>query len=295
MGYLTTFRGLFGNVLEVFHSAKGLQPKDLLQALQGTIEDRKKVLLDGVFVPNHFTVHLSRKDMAEIRPLLRSLIDQLTVKVSEWIAQKGYATLSGTIHVDVVESAEMAEDEVYIEAAMLEREALGSRRGPVIPAVSAAAPVPGLQPRQDAPPARLDIQPRSPVPPASPERKTVVLADRRTVLMDRPVGQLKVVGGKHAGQTFTLKPGETIIGRGPEAQLILQEEPPFVSRAHCSLRAAPGQVEVADLNSTNGVLVNGKKVKEARLQHLDTLQIGSYTLQFLAALEGAELQTAAAR
>lgn len=281
MGYLTTFRALFGNVLEVFHTGKGLQPKDLLHALQNTIEDRKKVLLDGVFVPNHFTVHLSRKDMAEIRPLLRSLIDQLTVKVGEWIAQKGYATLSGTIHVEVVESAEMAEDEVYIEASMQERPHAGVRVAPAAPSVSASAPVPPVTHLPQVAP--------------SPERKTVVLADRQTVLMDRPVGELKIVAGKDVGRAFTLKLGETTIGRGPAAQIVLQEEPPFVSRLHCSLRAAPGQVEVTDLNSTNGLLVNGKKVKEAILRHLDTLQIGSFVLQFTAAPEGPELQAAAAR
>lgn len=289
MGYLTTFRGLFGNVLEVFHSGKGLQPKDLLHALQNTIEDRKKVLLDGVFVPNHFTVYLSRKDMAEIQPLLRSLIDQLTIKVGEWIAHKGYATLSGTIRVDVKESPELAEDEVYIEAVMQERPMMGGRPEPGHATVSAAAPVPPLGGRAvngDADGQRETARPDQPR--VGSDRKTVVLADRRTVVMDRPVGQLRIVSGKDTGRAFTLKPGDTTIGRGREAQILLQEEPPFVSRLHCTVRAMPGQVEVTDHESTNGVLVSGKRVKQATLRHLDTMQVGSFTLQFIAAEEHAE-------
>lgn len=286
MGYLTTFRGLFGNVLETFNASRGLQPKDLLHALQGAIEDRKKILLDGVFVPNHFVVHLSRKDMGEIRPLVRSLTDQLTVKVGEWIAAKGYATLSGTIHVDVIESAEMAEDEVYIEATMQERPGLGARAGGDGTGASASAPVP-------APPAARETPASGPEPAPVPRRRTVALADRHTVLMDRPVGQLRVVSGPDTGRAFPVKPGEVTIGRGPGAQLVLQDEPPFVSRAHCTLRAAPGRLEVTDLGSTNGVLVNGKRVKDATLHHLDTVQIGSFTLQFVAAPEGPDLRAVA--
>lgn len=285
MGYLTTFRGLFGNVLEVFHNGKGLQPKDLLHALQSTIEERKKVLLDGVFVPNHFTVHLSRKDMAEIQPLLRSLIDQLTVKVGEWIAQKGYATLSGTIHVAVIESAEMAEDDVYIEAVMQERTAPNVRPGGNAPAVSSAAPVP----------ASVPTTPTRPEPRSGGDRKTVIIADRKTVVMDKPLGKLVVVGGKEDGRSFTLKYGENTIGRGPGAQILLEDEPPFVSRVHCAFTTTPDKVVVNDLNSTNGILVNGKKTKEAVLSNHDTIQVGSYTLHFVAASETGALATMSAR
>ncbi len=287
MGYLTTFRGLFGNVLEVFHTGKGLQPRDLLHALQNTIEDRKKILLDGVFVPNHFTVYLSRKDMAEVQPLLRSLIDQLTVKVGEWIAHKGYATLSGTIRVDVKESAELTEDDVYIEAVMQERPMAGGRAEATTPTVTAATQVPAPRPEPASAKSPFTGRPVNGHEGTRPEgdRKTVILTDRRTIVMDRPVGQLRIVSGKDAGRSFTLKPGDTTIGRGREAQIVLQEEPPFVSRLHCTVRAVPGEIEVTDHDSTNGVIVNGKRVKQAVLRHLDTMQVGSFALQFVAAEE----------
>jgi hypothetical protein len=286
MGYLTTFRGLFGSVLEAFHSAKGLQPKDLLQALQATVEERKKLLLDGVFVPNRFTVHISRKDMAELRPLVTPLIEQLSLKVGDWIAHKGYATLSGSLRIEVVESAELAEDEVYIEAVMEERSARSGCPGAAA-AASAAAPTPG--------PARPLPAGADPAGPTGRDRRTVVIPDRRTVVMNRPMGQLRIMAGRRAGQSFTLSPGETTLGRGPGAQLVLEDDPPYVSRTHCVIRATSERVTITDLDSTNGLAVNGGRVREATLQHLDVVHVGSYQLQFLAAGAGELAQPAGGR
>jgi hypothetical protein len=161
---------------------------------------------------------------------------------------------------------------------MQDRPAAGGRPAPAAPAMAAAAPVPAAPPAAE--------------PAAGPERKTMILADRRTVLMDRPVGLLKILSGKDAGRTFPLKPGETTLGRSTAAQIVLPDESFFVSRLHCALRATPDRVQVADLSSTNGLLVNGKKVKEAVLQHLDTFQIGAFVLQFLSASQAPELQPA---
>jgi adenylate cyclase len=110
--------------------------------------------------------------------------------------------------------------------------------------------------------------------------------------MDRPVGKLIVVGGKEDGRTFVLTYGETTVGRGPEARILLDDEPPFVSRVHCVFRATASGVTVTDLDSTNGILVNGKKTKDAVLGNHDAVQIGSFTLHFVAAGDAATLATA---
>jgi pSer/pThr/pTyr-binding forkhead associated (FHA) protein len=272
---------LFGNVVQAFHVTTGIQPKDLLRALQSTIEDRKKVLLDAVFVPNLFTIHLSRKDMAEIRPLLRALVDQLTVRVSEWIAQKGYATVSGSVQVEVIESPEMAEDEAYIEAVMQEPLLAGPRPPFEAPTVTAEVPVPAARPHSDGG--------------LGPQRKTVLAPDgRRTVLMDRPVGHLRIVSGNDAGRSLPLKMGEATLGRDPAANILLQDDPPYVSRYHCALRVKPDRLEVADLQSTNGILIRGQRVKDAVLRHLETFQVGSFVLQFVAT-QDADLEPAMIR
>jgi hypothetical protein len=63
------------------------------------------------------------------------------------------------------------------------------------------------------------------------------------------------------------------IGRSPENQVILSET--SVSRAHCLLEVIEGVCWVTDLHSSNGTLVNGKRITmPTRLQAKDRLQLG---------------------
>ena len=68
------------------------------------------------------------------------------------------------------------------------------------------------------------------------------------------------------------------IGRdsGNPVQLLLPE----VSKRHAFLQHTPKGWFVRDLNSRNGLFVNGQKVQEAVLQDGDKLAIGPYTLVF---------------
>lgn len=68
------------------------------------------------------------------------------------------------------------------------------------------------------------------------------------------------------------------IGRdaGNSLQLLFPE----VSKRHASLKWTAQGWHLRDLDSRNGLFVNGKKVGEAFLQDGDTLLIGPYTLAF---------------
>lgn len=74
--------------------------------------------------------------------------------------------------------------------------------------------------------------------------------------------------------TLRLAPG-TIknVGRSARAEFIV--EAPLVSRLHCRLTVdADNQLLVEDLESTNGITVNGEKVERAILQPNDILTVG---------------------
>jgi pSer/pThr/pTyr-binding forkhead associated (FHA) protein len=58
-----------------------------------------------------------------------------------------------------------------------------------------------------------------------------------------------------------------------------------VSRRHCRLQFADGAWRVLDLNSLNGVYVNGERLQEATLFHGDRLRIGSLTFEVHLAVE----------
>ncbi len=70
---------------------------------------------------------------------------------------------------------------------------------------------------------------------------------------------------------------ETIVGREPECGLVLDDS--LVSRKHASFRIVDDTVEVRDLGSRNGVIVNGTRVEGATLlRHGDRIRIGSQEL-----------------
>src|ERR1700722_7201356 len=68
---------------------------------------------------------------------------------------------------------------------------------------------------------------------------------------------------------------DTLIGRHSEADVRLPL--PDVSRRHCRLSFVDGGWQVVDLNSLNGIKVNGEKVLEAPLEQGDLLGIGGFT------------------
>lgn len=67
--------------------------------------------------------------------------------------------------------------------------------------------------------------------------------------------------------------GQINIGRASDNHVILREL--TISSHHAAIKCSHDQVVVEDLNSTNGVLLNGIRIKEsAELQIEDELQIG---------------------
>ena len=68
------------------------------------------------------------------------------------------------------------------------------------------------------------------------------------------------------------------VGRTTGADFILDAA--LVSRLHCRLTAEQdGQLVVEDLGSTNGTVVNGKRIDRATLGAGDSLQVGRVTFQ----------------
>jgi DNA-binding NtrC family response regulator len=62
---------------------------------------------------------------------------------------------------------------------------------------------------------------------------------------------------------FVLAPGTSVLGSGSECTHVLRDC--FVSRRHARVTVEPGRVRIADLGSTNGTLVNGRRVEAAVL------------------------------
>ena len=83
---------------------------------------------------------------------------------------------------------------------------------------------------------------------------------------------LEVNGTRHP-----LQPPGLVIGRGSEADLRIND--PGISRRHAQIRVNPAdqglQIDIIDLGSTNGIMVNGHKVQQAALREGARIEIGS--------------------
>lgn len=92
--------------------------------------------------------------------------------------------------------------------------------------------------------------------------------------------ELRVIQGKPRDVTRPLEQGDCLIGRGEECHI--RTSSPWVSRQHCIVRLAHQDVFLQDLGSTNGTLLNGKRVVgELPLQSGDRIQIGPLAFEIL--------------
>jgi len=84
---------------------------------------------------------------------------------------------------------------------------------------------------------------------------------------------LRIVDGFNAGQVFALEQRETIIGRGRDCHVRLEDS--GVSRRHTRVvHDLDGQFFVEDLGSLNGTFVASQKVSRQKLANGDRIQIG---------------------
>ena len=75
---------------------------------------------------------------------------------------------------------------------------------------------------------------------------------------------LKTPEGAEPDLTFRLLPGSMkTVGRATRADFIVDAN--LVSRVHCRLSAGATEIEVEDLDSTNGTFVNGQRVEKRAL------------------------------
>lgn len=87
---------------------------------------------------------------------------------------------------------------------------------------------------------------------------------------------LVTLSGPEQGAVFPLALGETVIGRcETQATIVLTDR--GVSRAHARFLVREREVSVVDLDSTNGVFVNGDLKAEAKLRPGDTVTLSDDT------------------
>jgi pSer/pThr/pTyr-binding forkhead associated (FHA) protein len=88
---------------------------------------------------------------------------------------------------------------------------------------------------------------------------------------------LKTEEGASSTFSYRILPGNIkTVGRAPGADFVVDAS--LVSRLHCRLAAGAAELEVVDLDSTNGTYVNGQRTERAALLPGDRLGVGEVEL-----------------
>jgi type II secretory pathway predicted ATPase ExeA len=76
-----------------------------------------------------------------------------------------------------------------------------------------------------------------------------------------------------------LKPGRLVIGRTPDNDLQIDSK--FISRHHCQIVTQQDSCLIEDLNSTNGIFVQSKRVRRHNLNDGDVVQVGQHEIMYI--------------
>jgi Protein of unknown function (DUF3662)/Inner membrane component of T3SS, cytoplasmic domain len=238
------FEGAFGRAFR-----RNVQPVELARKLAKEMDDYKMVSVSQVYAPNEYVVYLSLNDRAQFESYEPSLIKELQQYLTEHGRREGYALLSKP--VVTFETDEDLEVGLFgIANRMIQHEA------------------PDEEPEQAPEPGATRIY-RSP-----PMVTEAASAEELGVEPEpEPAAFLTVNGRSHE-----LQKANVVIGRSKECDIRLSD--PNVSRRHAEIRQEGSAYWVVDLDSTNGVAVNGRAKKRSKLEDDDRITLGSTDLVF---------------
>lgn len=244
----TRLQGLFEGTFNRAFSSE-VQPVELARTLAREMDSHKTAGVSRVYVPNEYTVHLSAEDRDRIEGYERSLEQELAGYLLDHARRRSYDMLTRP-SVKFNTDDRLRLGEFGIEARLMKP-----------PAREGAAPRPAGETHTAVYKAPAE-QERRPVSPPAPEPQTL---PRATIDLD---GDIRLISGPRA-----------VLGRSADADCPIQD--PNVSRRHAELRQrSSGDWEIVDLNSTNGIKVNGRRVTSSRLENGDRVTIGTTTFRF---------------
>ncbi|MFC4328571.1 FhaA domain-containing protein [Streptomyces andamanensis] len=268
-----------GTFAKVFKSE--VQPVEIAGALQRECDNNATIWnRDRTVVPNDFIVELSAPDYERLSPYSGQLGDELAGMVRDYAKQQRY-TFMGPIKVHLekaddldtglyrVRSRTLASSSNQQGQAPQAAPPQGPPPGPVAPGRPGTPGGYGYPPA--APPAAAPPMPAAPppgghgYPPAAAQRPPQApAAGGRTRYW------IEINGTRHQISRPTL-----VLGRSTDADVRIDD--PGVSRRHCEIRTGTPST-IADLGSTNGIVVDGQHTTRATLRDGSRIVVGSTTV-----------------
>lgn len=90
--------------------------------------------------------------------------------------------------------------------------------------------------------------------------------------------KLAIQKGPHAGQRFSFSKKEITMGRAPENDIVLLNDP-LISRQHAKVIVVGNDVEIINLSEKNSIIVQGENVQRWKLVNSGTFMIGDTEFQ----------------
>jgi Protein of unknown function (DUF3662)/FHA domain len=239
------FEGIFGRAFRT-----NVQPVELARKLAKEMDDHRTISVSRVYVPNEYTVYLSPADREQFASYEDNLKGELQDYLSEHARREEYALLSPA-RVLMETDADLDVGEFGIATRMVQperrRAAAGERVADVEPGATMVYKAKAPDPTQAVSAEELGVEP-------------------------------ELVTLRFDGTRYEVKQRRVVIGRARDCDVQLSDT--NVSRRHAELRQEGASYWIVDLGSTNGLEVNGKRVKRAKLSDGDTITVGSTDLSF---------------
>ncbi len=223
-----------------------VRPVEIARKLAREMEEGKTVSISKVYVPNEYVVYLSPEDRERFQDYEDALVTDLVGYLLEHARRERLALLS--------------RPEVTFRAD--ERLRLGEF---------------GIQTRLVQP---AEEAGRAPAQGSSGHTMVYSAAERlREPLEERARARQSTALLVQDGKRMVVGPAGAVIGRSRECEIVLDDA--NVSRRHAEVRAQGGAWVLADLGSTNGVSVNGRRVDRPQvLSRGDRIELGTSLLTF---------------
>jgi hypothetical protein len=243
---VSVLRNIEGKIEALFEGVFGrafrthVQPVELARKLAKEMDDHRLVSVSRVYVPNEYSVYLSPADREQFASYEDSLRSELQEYVAEHARRENYQ-LATRPRVRFETDADLDVGVFGIATRMIEPSGDGAPE---------AVAEPG---------ATMIYRPEPPAAPPPPVPETPAV--------------LSVNGTAH-----DLAKERMVIGRAKDCDIQLED--PNASRKHAEVRREGAAYWIIDLDSTNGVAVNGRRVKRSQLAEGDRITIGSTDLVF---------------
>jgi FHA domain-containing protein len=238
-----------------------VRPMELAHKLAREMDKHRTASVSRVYAPNEYSVWLSPEDRARYEGVEHEVIDELCGYLLEHARREELILASApliTFHTDEA----LALGEFGIQARL--------------------ARAPGQADERPEPEQRSRVEPSSAVPQGDEHGQTMIYSTSA-----RTRGPIQEAHARRAarallavdGRRMIVPQGGGTIGRSRDCDVVLDDA--GASRRHAEVIPAPNGWVLRDLDSTNGVRINGRPVEGSQeLRGGDRLEIGSTEIVF---------------